>query len=103
MCNHVGRLVVCRCGAKGRWSTAEVKVIQAHADGLGAVKGNCWVLTDGPEQSSDQPRWLTPGTHTRERTWWSGPCCRRGRALTEHACNRGGCARGAVLTAGLVV
>jgi hypothetical protein len=27
MCNHVGRLVVCRCGAHGQWSTTEVKAI----------------------------------------------------------------------------
>jgi hypothetical protein len=52
--------------------------MQARADGSGAVKGVCYVLTDGPEQSGDQPQWLTPGTHTRARTWWSGPCCRRG-------------------------
>jgi hypothetical protein len=72
LCNHVGRLVVCRCGAQGRWSTAEVKVMRARADGPGAVKGECWVLTDGSEQLGDQPRWLTPGTCTCARTWWSG-------------------------------
>jgi hypothetical protein len=38
MCNHVGRLVVCRCGASGRWSVAEVKVMRARANGPGAVK-----------------------------------------------------------------
>jgi hypothetical protein len=37
--NHVGRLVVCRCGAHERWSMAEVKVMRACADGPGAVKG----------------------------------------------------------------
>jgi hypothetical protein len=42
---------------------AEVKVMRARADGLGAVKGECWVLTDGSEQPGDQPWWLTPG-HT---------------------------------------
>jgi hypothetical protein len=30
----VGLLVVCMCGAHGRWSTTEVKVMQARADGL---------------------------------------------------------------------
>jgi hypothetical protein len=39
--------------AQGRWSMAEVKVMWARADGPGAVKGECWVLTDGPEQPSD--------------------------------------------------
>jgi hypothetical protein len=30
---------------------AKVKVMRARDDGLGAVKGECWVLTDGSEQS----------------------------------------------------
>jgi hypothetical protein len=38
MCNHVGRLVVCRCGAQGWWSTVKVKVMRVRADGPGAVK-----------------------------------------------------------------
>jgi hypothetical protein len=46
LCNHVGRLVVCMCGAQERWSTTEVKVMRARADGPGAMKGECWVLTD---------------------------------------------------------
>jgi hypothetical protein len=79
----------------------EVKVKQARADEPRAVKGECWVLTDGSEQSSYQPRWLTPGTHTRARTWWSGPCCQCNRGLSRHASGHGG--RSAVLTAGLVV
>jgi hypothetical protein len=33
MCNHVVWLVVGRCGAQGRWSTTEVKVMWARADG----------------------------------------------------------------------
>jgi hypothetical protein len=82
---------------------AEVKVMWARVDGPGAVKGECWVLTDGSEQLGDQPRWLTPGTRTCVRTWWSGPCCRRGRGLAGHASDRGGRAQGAVLTAGLVI
>jgi hypothetical protein len=45
---------------------AEVKVMRARADGSGAVKGECCVLTDGSEQPDDQPRWLTPGTHLCE-------------------------------------
>jgi hypothetical protein len=68
MCNHVGRLVVCRCGAQGWWSVIEVKVMRARAIGLGAMKDECWVLADGPEQSGDQPWWLTPRTCTRART-----------------------------------
>jgi hypothetical protein len=38
MCNHIGRLVVCRCGAQGWWSTAKVKVMWVRADGPGLVK-----------------------------------------------------------------
>jgi hypothetical protein len=61
--------VVCRCGAQRLWSTIEVKVMWARADGQEAVKGECWVLTDRLEQRGDQPWWLTPGTRTRVRTW----------------------------------
>jgi hypothetical protein len=82
---------------------AEVKVMQARVDGPGAVKCECWVLTDGSEQPGDQPWWLTPGTRTCAGTWWSGPCCRLGRGLAGHASDRGGRARGAVLTTDLVV
>jgi hypothetical protein len=32
---------------------AEVKVMWARADGPGAVKGECWVLTDRSEQPGD--------------------------------------------------
>jgi hypothetical protein len=77
--------------------------MRARADGPGAVTGECWVLNDGSEQPGDQPRWLTPGTRTCARTWWSGPYCRRGRVLAGHASDREGHARGAVLTTGLVV
>jgi hypothetical protein len=35
---------------------AEMKVMWARPDGPGAVKGECWVLTDGLEQPGDQPR-----------------------------------------------
>jgi hypothetical protein len=31
--------VVCRCGAQRRWSTTEVEVMRAHADGPRAVLG----------------------------------------------------------------
>jgi hypothetical protein len=65
---------VCRCGAQGRWSTAEVKVMRARADGSGVVKDECWVLADELEQPGDQPWWLTPRTHTLTRTWRSGLC-----------------------------
>jgi hypothetical protein len=41
MCNHVGRLAVCRYGAHRQSSMAEVKVMRARADGLGAVKDEC--------------------------------------------------------------
>jgi hypothetical protein len=41
--------------------------MRARRDGPRAVKGEYWVLTDVPEQ----PRWLTPETRTRARTWWS--------------------------------
>jgi hypothetical protein len=53
MCNHVSQIVVCRCGVHGWWSTAEVKVMQAHADGSGAVKDECLVLANRPEQPDD--------------------------------------------------
>jgi hypothetical protein len=53
MCNHVGQLVVCKCGAQGRWSTAEVKVMWARVDGPRAVKDECWVLAYEPEQPGD--------------------------------------------------
>jgi hypothetical protein len=97
-CNHVGRLVVCRCGAQGQWSMAEVKVMRACADGPGAVKDECWVLADEPEQPGDQPWWLTPRTHTRVRTWRSEPCCWRGRGLARHVSRTWRHARGVILT-----
>jgi hypothetical protein len=53
LCNHVGRLMVYRCGAQIRWSTAKVKVMLVHADGLGAVKHERWDLTKGLESSGD--------------------------------------------------
>jgi hypothetical protein len=77
--------------------------MRPHDDGPGPVKGKCWVLTDGLEQLGDQPQWLTLGTRTRARTWWCGPCCWRGRGLAGHASSRGGHARDAMLTVGLVV
>jgi hypothetical protein len=80
-----------------------MKVMRARVDGPGAVKSKCRVLTDGTEQLGDRPWWLTPRTCTRARTWWNGPCCWRGRGLAGHASHRGGRARGAVLTTGLVV
>jgi hypothetical protein len=45
---------------------AEVKVKWGCADRLRAVKGEWWVLTNGPEQPNGQPWRLTPGTRTRE-------------------------------------
>jgi hypothetical protein len=51
--------------------------MRPRADDPGAVKGECCVFTDGPEQPCDQPWWQTPGTCTRVRTLWSGPCCWR--------------------------
>jgi hypothetical protein len=77
-----------------------VKVMRARADGPGVMKGDCWVLTEGPQRLGV---WLTPGTRTRARPWWSGSCCRHGRGLGGHAPGRGGRARGAVLIGGLVV
>jgi hypothetical protein len=82
---------------------AEVKVTRARSNGPGVVKGECWVLTDESEKLGDQLWWLTLGTRTCARTWWSGPCCRRGRGLAGDASDRGGRARGVVLMAGLVV
>jgi hypothetical protein len=82
---------------------AEVKVMRARADGPGAVKNECWVLADGPEQLGDQLWWLTPGTRTRTRTWWGGLCCWHSRGLVGHASGHGGRTCGVVLTTGLVV
>jgi hypothetical protein len=53
MCNHVGQLIVCRCGAQGWWSKAEVKIMRVRADGPGAVKDERRDLTEGPGSSSD--------------------------------------------------
>jgi hypothetical protein len=53
VCNHVSRLVVCRCGAQVRWSTAKVKVMRVRADGPGAVKDEHCDLTEGPELLGD--------------------------------------------------
>jgi hypothetical protein len=77
--------------------------MRARADGPVAVKGECWVLTNESEPPGDQPRWLMPGTHTCVRTWWSRSHCRHGRGLVGHMSDYGGCIRGAVLMAGLVV
>jgi hypothetical protein len=46
MCNHVSRLVVCRCEAQRLWSVTKVKVMWIRADGPGAVKDKCWDLTE---------------------------------------------------------
>jgi hypothetical protein len=43
--------------------------MRARADGPKAVKDECWVLDDGPEQPGDHPWWLTPRSRTRARTW----------------------------------
>jgi hypothetical protein len=103
--NHVGLLVVCRVEHRdnGRQLRTEVKVIRARVDRPGTVKGDFWVLTDGPEQSGDQSWWVTLETRTHARTWWSGLCCRHGRGLARHTSGHGGCARGAGLAMGLVV
>jgi hypothetical protein len=66
--------------------------MRARAHGPVAVKGERWVLTDGSEQLGDQLQWLTPGTRTCARTWWSGPWFQHGRGLAGHASDRGGCA-----------
>jgi hypothetical protein len=53
LCNHVCRLVVCRCGAHGQWSTTKVMVMRVRADGLGAAKDERWDLTGGPKKIGD--------------------------------------------------
>jgi hypothetical protein len=53
LCNHVSRLVVCKCGAQIRWSTTKVKVIQVHADGPGAMKDERCDLIEGLESPGD--------------------------------------------------
>jgi hypothetical protein len=84
VCNHVCRLVVCRCGTQGQWSTAKVKVMQVHADGPGAVKDERWDLTEGLESLGHKLWLLTPRTHTRARMWRSGLCCRRCKGPVGH-------------------
>jgi hypothetical protein len=49
LCNQVGRLVVCRCGAQVQWSMSKVVVMRVHADGSGVMKDEHWDLTKGPE------------------------------------------------------
>jgi hypothetical protein len=53
LCNHVYRVVVCRCGAQGWWSTAKVKVVQVRANGPGAAKDERWDLVEGLEKRGD--------------------------------------------------
>jgi hypothetical protein len=53
LCNHVYRLVVCRCGAHGRWSTTKVKVMQVRANGSRVVNDEHWDLIEGPEKPGD--------------------------------------------------
>jgi hypothetical protein len=53
LCNHVGRIVICRCGAQVLWSTTKVKVMQIRVDRPGAMKDERWDLTEGPELSGD--------------------------------------------------
>jgi hypothetical protein len=80
-----------------------VKVMRARADRPGAMNGECWVLTDVPEQPSEQMWWLTLGTCTSARMWRSGPFCWHGRGLVGHMSGRGQRARSAGLTMGLMV
>jgi hypothetical protein len=61
LCNHVGRLVVCR-------PTEKVKVMRVRGDGPGVVKNERWDLTKGPKSSGDKSWWLTPAKRTRTRT-----------------------------------
>jgi hypothetical protein len=58
--------------------------MQARADRPGVVEDGCWVLANEPEQTGDQPWRLTPGTHTRARSWKSALCVRHGRGLAGH-------------------
>jgi hypothetical protein len=53
LCNHVCRLVVCRCGAKGQWLTAKMNVMWVRANRPRAVKNECWDLAEGPEKAGD--------------------------------------------------
>jgi hypothetical protein len=53
LCNHVSRLVVCRYGAQGRWSTTNVKVMWVHVNEMGAMKDERWNLTEGSEKPGD--------------------------------------------------
>jgi hypothetical protein len=58
--------------------------MRVHADGLRAVKGRRWNLTEGPESLGNKLWWLPSGTRARAGTWQSGHCCRRDRGLVGH-------------------
>jgi hypothetical protein len=53
LCNHIGHLVLCKCGAQRRWSTTNVKVMRVRADELRTVKDERLDLTEGPKSSGD--------------------------------------------------
>jgi hypothetical protein len=53
LCNHVSRLVVCKCGTQIQWWTAKVKVMRVRVNGPGAVKDKRWDLTEGLESPGD--------------------------------------------------
>jgi hypothetical protein len=53
LCNYVCRLVVCRCGAQGKWLTMKVMIMWVHADGPRAAKDEHCDLTEEPESSGD--------------------------------------------------
>jgi hypothetical protein len=41
--------------------------MQAHADGPGAVKDECWLLVDGLEQPGDRPSVVADSWDTQSR------------------------------------
>jgi hypothetical protein len=81
----------------------EVKVMQVRVDGPRAVKDKCWILVDRPEQSTDQPWWLTPGIRTHAMMWQSGSCCRRDGGRAGHVSRSWGTCTTCDTHCGLVV
>jgi hypothetical protein len=49
----MAKLSMASCGAQVEWSTTKMKVMRFRVDGLGAVKDECWDLTEGPESLGD--------------------------------------------------
>jgi hypothetical protein len=62
---HVSWLVLCRCRARRRWSTAGwMSSRDVPCRWTGSGEGRMWGLDRGTRRPGDQPRWLTSETST---------------------------------------